>query len=100
MLIELHSPGVRLHRAQSLMLLARVRQVFAHAAREVARIVLRIREDGRPATERTCELEVHLADGRVAVVQERHRRIAPLVERAAHRAWRAASLHESPGHGR
>lgn len=92
MRIELHTPGVKLHRAQSHMLLASVRQAFAQAARSIARVVVRIREDaGARTAPRSCELEVHLLDGRVKRVEERHRRVGALVRRAVQRAWRVVA---------
>lgn len=99
--VELHSPGVKLHRAHTHMLLACARQTFSQAAGQIARVVLRITTGEVSRTpSRQCEVEVHLRDGRITRIQEQHRRIGALVRRAVQRAWRKASPSFSPAPAR
>ena len=47
-------------------------------------------QGGIGAPVRDCEIEVHLADGRVELVRERRRRLGAVLARALVRAWHLA----------
>lgn len=88
MYVDLRSPGVRLPRGRAHFLLLRVRAAFAGLADGISRVVVRVmpaRIGSRAAHD--CEIEVHLADGRVEVVRERQRRLGAVLARALLRAW-------------
>lgn len=90
MVIDVRAPGLRLPKGRALALADWIRAAFASAARNVARVALRITP--APAGSRRhavhCEVQVHLPDGSVTSVQERHRSLGPAVRRAVTHAWR------------
>ncbi len=91
MYVDLRTPGVRLPRGRAHELLLRVRAAFAGLAGGINRIVVRvIPAANASATVRDCEIEVHLADGRIEVVRERRRRLGAVLARALMRAWNLA----------
>lgn len=92
MYVDLRTSGVRLPRARAHSLLLRVRAAFTSLAAGITRIVVRVTpaQDGVGAPVRDCEIEVHLADGRVELVRERRRRLGAVLARALVRAWHLA----------
>jgi hypothetical protein len=107
MYVDLRTPGVRLPRGRAHALLLRVRAAFAGLAGGITRIVVRVlpADPGTSAVVRNCEIEVHLADGRVEVVRERRRRLAAVLARALLRAWQLARIRlgadrEGDGHAK
>ena len=91
MYVDLRTPGVRLPRGRAHALLLRVRAAFAGLADGITRIVVRVMPAAAGgAAVRDCEIEVHLADGRVERVRERRRRLGAVLARALLRAWNLA----------
>lgn len=88
MVVELRTPGLKLARAQSLAIVGSVRAAFAAARDEVARVALQVMPaaGGNTRCAGECVIEVHLRDGTVQMVCERHRGLAALLRRALHRA--------------
>jgi hypothetical protein len=92
MYVEIRSHHARLPRAHALGLADRIRGTFAHLARHIVRIVVRVGEAARAgATARECTVEVHHPNGEVTIVRERQRRLGALLRRATERAWRATA---------
>jgi hypothetical protein len=90
--IEIRSHHARLPRAHALGLAERIRITFAHLARHIVRVVVRIGEAAQAdATTRECTVEVHHPNGQVTIVRERQRRLGALLRRATERAWKAAA---------
>jgi hypothetical protein len=76
-----------------------VRLAFQPIAHRVSRIVLHVgRSLESCGSTRQCTVEVHMADGRVERIEERQRRLGPLLRRAIHRAWEIAAVRA--GHAR
>lgn len=89
MFIDIRSPGLRLPRGRAHGMLARVRAAFHGAADDVTRVLVRVTPAPGAGALRDCAVEVHLRGGRVEVVRERKRRLAPALARALQRAWEA-----------
>jgi hypothetical protein len=88
--IQLRTPGLRLPRAYGFDLMRRVRSCFERLRHRVARVVVQVHEGAR-FHDRTCVVEVHMTDGHVERVEERQRKLGPLVQRALHRAWQSVA---------
>lgn len=92
MIIDLRTRDLKLPRAHAWTWQHQVHLAFQRIAHRVLRIVLEVAPspDGRSMARR-CSVEVHMADGHVARIEERQRRLGPLLRRAIHRAWEAAA---------
>lgn len=97
--VRLRAPGLKLPRGHASDLVRRVREAFTRVAHRIVRVdvcVSTATDPGRPGL-RDCMVEVHMADGRVELVQERQRRLGAALQRALKRAWyRAAQAIQVP----
>lgn len=92
MFIDLRTRDIPLPRARAGAWQHHVRSVFRRIAHGVKRVVLEVAPGaGVRGQARLCTVEVHMADGHVERIEERQRRLGPLLRRAIDRAWEAAA---------